>query len=78
MCLPQKLGERLGINRVSYDTVKVLFGNFKSWNCDIEHEPHSGRIIKINCDMLKQINDSNKNVSRRNFELEESRLPKEH
>lgn len=67
----------LGINRVSYNTAKVLLRKFKSRNCGIKHEPYSGRIIEINCALLKQMNDRDKNVSRRNCELEASRLPKD-
>ncbi|GBN12204.1 hypothetical protein AVEN_77092-1 [Araneus ventricosus] len=48
--------ESLGINTVSYDTVKVWFLKFKAGNFDIEDEPRSGRHIEVDFNALKRIN----------------------
>ncbi|GBN28954.1 hypothetical protein AVEN_110176-1 [Araneus ventricosus] len=53
----QKMCESLGINTVSYDTVKVWFRKFKAGNFDTEDEPRSGCPIEVDCDQLKQIID---------------------
>ncbi|GBM57387.1 Histone-lysine N-methyltransferase SETMAR [Araneus ventricosus] len=62
--------ESLGINTVSYDAVKVWFLNFKAGNFDSEDEPLSGRPIEVNCELLKQIIDQDRNVSTRTIALE--------
>ncbi|KMQ81406.1 histone-lysine n-methyltransferase setmar [Lasius niger] len=62
--------ESLGINTVSYDTVKVWFRKFKAGNFDIEDEPRSGRPIEVDCEQLKQIIDQDRNVSTRTIALE--------
>lgn len=55
-----KMCENLGNNTISYDT--VWFQTFKSRNFDIGCESHSGRLIEVNCEQLKQITDQDKNV----------------
>ncbi|GBO00614.1 hypothetical protein AVEN_139202-1 [Araneus ventricosus] len=62
--------ESLGINTVSYDTVKVWFRTFKAGNFDIEDEPRSGRHIEVDCEQLKKIIDQDRNVSTRTIALE--------
>ncbi|GBL88198.1 Histone-lysine N-methyltransferase SETMAR [Araneus ventricosus] len=62
--------ESLGINTVSYDTIKVWFQKFKSRNFDIEDEPRSGRPIEVDCEQLKQNIDQDRNVSTRTIVLE--------
>ncbi|GBM10465.1 hypothetical protein AVEN_263373-1 [Araneus ventricosus] len=62
--------ESLGINTVSYDTVKVWFWKLKAGNFDIEDEPRSGRPIEVNCEQLKHIIDQYRNVSTRTIVLE--------
>ncbi|GBL91829.1 Histone-lysine N-methyltransferase SETMAR [Araneus ventricosus] len=59
----QKICESLGINTVSYETVKVWFQKLKEGNFDIEDEPRSGRPIEVDCEKLKQIIDQDRNVS---------------
>ncbi|GBM36339.1 Histone-lysine N-methyltransferase SETMAR [Araneus ventricosus] len=66
----QKMCESLGINTVSYDTIKVWFQKFKARNFDIEDEPRSGRPIEVDCEQLKQIIDQDRNVSTRTIALE--------
>ncbi|GBM36560.1 Histone-lysine N-methyltransferase SETMAR [Araneus ventricosus] len=66
----QKMCESLGINTVSYDTVKVWFQKFKAGNFDTEDEPRSCRPIEVDCEQLKQIIDQDKNVSKRTIALE--------
>ncbi|GBL90578.1 hypothetical protein AVEN_179484-1 [Araneus ventricosus] len=66
----QNTCESLGINTVSYDTVKVWFWKFKTGNFDIEDEPRPGRPIEVDCEQLKQITDQDKNVSARTIALE--------
>ncbi|GBM88406.1 Mariner Mos1 transposase [Araneus ventricosus] len=66
----QKMCESLGINTVSYDTVKVWFRKFKAGNFDIEDEPRSGRPIGVYCEQLKQIIDQGRNVSTQTTALE--------
>ncbi|GBN29916.1 hypothetical protein AVEN_253452-1 [Araneus ventricosus] len=60
----QNMCESLGINTVSYDTVKVWFRKFKPGNFDIENEPRSGRPIGVDCEQLKQMIDLDKNFNR--------------
>ena len=60
--MPQKMCESLGLDIVSYDTVKIWFRKFKALNFDIEDEPRSGRPAKVDCDKLKQIIDQDRNV----------------
>ncbi|GBN92204.1 Histone-lysine N-methyltransferase SETMAR [Araneus ventricosus] len=62
--------ESLGINTVSYDTVKVWFQKFKAGNFDIEDKPCSGCPIEVDCEQLKQITDQDRNVSTRTIALE--------
>ncbi|GBN21362.1 Histone-lysine N-methyltransferase SETMAR [Araneus ventricosus] len=62
--------ESLGINTVSYDTVKVWFRKFKAGNFDIEDEPRFGRPIEVDCEQLKKIIDQDRNVSTRTIALE--------
>ncbi|GBN11876.1 Histone-lysine N-methyltransferase SETMAR [Araneus ventricosus] len=62
--------ESLGINTVSYDTVKVWFRKFKDENFDIEDESRPGRAIKVDCEQLKQIINQDRNVSARIIALE--------
>ena len=66
----QKMCESLGINTVSYDTVKVWFRKFKAGNFNIENEPRSGRPIEVDCEQLKQIIDQDRNISTRNITLQ--------
>ncbi|GBO23019.1 Histone-lysine N-methyltransferase SETMAR [Araneus ventricosus] len=66
----KKMCESIGINTVSYDTVKVWFGKFKAGNFDIDDEPCSGRPIEVDCEQLKQIIDQDRNVSTRTIALE--------
>ncbi|GBM04174.1 Mariner Mos1 transposase [Araneus ventricosus] len=66
----QKMCESLGINTLSYDTVKVWFWKFKAGNFDIEDEPRSDRSIEVDCEQLKQIIDQDRNVSTRAIALE--------
>ncbi|GBL73019.1 Histone-lysine N-methyltransferase SETMAR [Araneus ventricosus] len=66
----QKMFESLGINTVSYDTVKVWLQKFKAGNFDIEDELRSGRPIEVDCEQLKQIIDQDRNVSTRTIALE--------
>ncbi|GBM21355.1 hypothetical protein AVEN_149922-1 [Araneus ventricosus] len=66
----QKMCESLGINIVSYDTIKVWFRKFKAGYFDIEGEPRSGRPIEVDCEQLKQIIDQDRNVSTRTIALE--------
>ncbi|GBM98915.1 hypothetical protein AVEN_58187-1 [Araneus ventricosus] len=66
----KKMCESLGINIVSYDTVKVWFRKFKPGDFDIEDEPRSGLPIEVDCDQLKQIIDEDRNVSTRTIALE--------
>ncbi|GBN91453.1 hypothetical protein AVEN_14730-1 [Araneus ventricosus] len=66
----QKMCENLGINTVSYDTVKVWFRKFKAGNFDIEDEPRSCRPIEVDCEQLKQIIDQDRNASTRTIALE--------
>ncbi|GBM01617.1 hypothetical protein AVEN_60029-1 [Araneus ventricosus] len=65
----QKLCESLGINTVSYDTIKVWFRKFKARNFDID-EPRSGRPIEVDCEQLKQIIVQDRNVSAQTIALE--------
>ncbi|GBM80453.1 Histone-lysine N-methyltransferase SETMAR [Araneus ventricosus] len=62
--------ESLGINTVSYDSVKVWFRKFKAGNFDIEDEPRSGRPIEVDCEQLKHIIDQDRNVSTRTIAVE--------
>ncbi|GBM57973.1 hypothetical protein AVEN_72923-1 [Araneus ventricosus] len=62
--------ESLGINTVSYDTIKVWFQKFKDGNFDIEDEPRSGHPIEVDCEQLKKITDQDRNVSTRTIALE--------
>ncbi|GBM30023.1 Histone-lysine N-methyltransferase SETMAR [Araneus ventricosus] len=62
--------ESLGINTVSYDTVKVWFRKFKAENFNIEDEPRSGHPIEVDCEQLKQIIDQDRNVSTQTIMLE--------
>ncbi|GBO36488.1 hypothetical protein AVEN_74870-1, partial [Araneus ventricosus] len=57
-----KICESLGINTVSYDTVKVWFQKFIAGNFNIEDEPCSGRSIEVDCEQLKEIIDQDGNV----------------
>ncbi|GBM10320.1 hypothetical protein AVEN_50028-1 [Araneus ventricosus] len=66
----QKMCESLGINTVSYDTVKVWFWKFKAGNFDIEDETHSGCPIEVDCEQLKQIIDQDRKVSTQTIALE--------
>ncbi|GBO05467.1 Histone-lysine N-methyltransferase SETMAR [Araneus ventricosus] len=66
----QKMCESLGINTVSYDTVKVWFRKFKAGTFDIEDEPRSGHPIEVDCEQLKQIIDQDRNVSTQTIALE--------
>ncbi|GBM63764.1 hypothetical protein AVEN_43376-1 [Araneus ventricosus] len=66
----QKMCESLGINTVSYDTIKVWFRKLKAGTFDIEDEPRSGRPIEVGCEQLKQIIDQDGNVSTRTIALE--------
>ncbi|GBM09193.1 Histone-lysine N-methyltransferase SETMAR [Araneus ventricosus] len=66
----QKTCESLGINTVSYDTVKVWFRKFKGGNFDIEDEPPSGHPIEVDCEQLKRIIDQDRIVSTRTIALE--------
>ncbi|GBM26421.1 hypothetical protein AVEN_139372-1 [Araneus ventricosus] len=59
----QKVCESLGINTISYDTLKICLRKFKAGNFDIEDEPRSGRPIEVDCEQLKQIIDQDRNVS---------------
>ncbi|GBM25888.1 Mariner Mos1 transposase [Araneus ventricosus] len=52
----QKMCESLGINTVSYDTVKVWFWKFMAGNFDIEDEPRSDRPIEADFNALNRIN----------------------
>ncbi|GBN80024.1 hypothetical protein AVEN_180621-1 [Araneus ventricosus] len=61
----QKMCGSLGINTVSYDTVKVWFRKFKAGNFHTEDEPRSGRPIEVGCEQLEQIIDQDRNVSTR-------------
>ncbi|GBM27030.1 Histone-lysine N-methyltransferase SETMAR [Araneus ventricosus] len=62
--------ESLGINTVSYDTVKVWFRKFTAGNFDTEDETRSGRPIEVDCEQLKQIIHQDRNVSTRTIALE--------
>ncbi|GBL99338.1 Histone-lysine N-methyltransferase SETMAR [Araneus ventricosus] len=66
----QKMCESLGINTVSYDTIKVWFRKFKAGNFDIEDEPRSGCPIEVDCEQLKHIIDQDRNVSTRTIALD--------
>lgn len=45
--MPQNMCESLGINAVSYDTIKVWFRKFKAGHFDIEDESRSGRPVEV-------------------------------
>ncbi|GBO23604.1 Histone-lysine N-methyltransferase SETMAR [Araneus ventricosus] len=66
----QEMCESLGIDTVSYDTVKVWFRKFRAGNFHIEDEPRSGRPIEVDCEQLKQIINQDRNISTRTIELE--------
>lgn len=71
-----KMGKRLGVNAVSYDTVKVRFLQFKSRNFCAEGEPHSDRLIENGCTQLKQTIDKDRNVSSQTIAVVLKRLIK--
>lgn len=59
----EKTGRRLGVNTVSYDSVKVWFLQYKARNFYNEGEPRSDRIIENGCIQLKQTIDKDRNAS---------------
>lgn len=66
----KKMYESLGINIVSYDTVKDQFRISKAGNFDNEVEARSRRPNKVDCEQLKQIIDQDINISTRTTALQ--------